>query len=332
VNAVERSACAKIILCGEHAVVYDRPAIALPLPRLRARAAVEPAAGEGGLRIFAPDIRRSFTACDDASHALMRLAALTLDLVSNRIPAANPATASQPSTLNLQPSTFDARLTIASDIPVAAHLGSSAAVSVAVARAIAASCGYELSAEEASRLAFESEKLHHGTPSGIDNTVVAYEQPVWFRKSAECSVFSDGVSALSTEHSALLVIADTGISTPTRIPVGDVRRGWEAAPGDYERLFDRIAAVVTEARVALLAGDWPRLGELMSANHEALVELGVSCPELDQLCDAARRAGALGAKLSGGGRGGNMIALARDAGHANHLRMALQAAGAARVI
>jgi mevalonate kinase len=114
--------------------------------------------------------------------------------------------------------------------------------------------------------------------------------------------------------------------------VGEVRAAWEADPARHERLFDRIGEVVAAARAALAAGDWPRLGGLLDANHALLRELGVSCDELDHLCDAARRAGALGAKLSGGGRGGNMIALARDAAHAADVRAALVQAGAKRVI
>ncbi len=129
-----------------------------------------------------------------------------------------------------------------------------------------------------------------------------------------------------------MVIGDSGIATPTKIPVGDVRRGWEAEPARYERLFDQVAAVVTDSRDALQTADWVRLGELMNANHALLQQLGVSCPELDRLCTAALGAGALGAKLSGGGRGGNMIALARDAAHAQQLKSALRAAGAARVM
>ena len=313
--AVERSACAKVILCGEHAVVYGRPAIALPLSHLRARARVEPATRP--FRIVAPDINRTYTVDLDADRSLMRLAAATLDF-------ARPACASAGSQL----STLNAQLTLTSDIPSGSHLGSSAAVSVAVARAMASYAGRKLEPAEASALAFEAEKLHHGTPSGIDNTVVAYEQPVWFVRSAAPSPlggegWGEGLN---------LVIADTGISTPTRIPVGDVRRGWEADPASYERLFDQIGDVVTESREALMAGDWLRLGRLMGANHRLLVQLGVSCAELDGLCDAARRAGALGAKLSGGGRGGNMIALARDGQHAAQLRQALLDAGAKRVV
>lgn len=306
---VERSACGKVILCGEHAVVYGRPAIALPLPSLRARARIEP--GRLAFALVAPDVgarvalwRHSAT----TRNPLARIARETLAFLGERPPRAT--------------------LTVVSDIPVGANLGSGAAVSVACARAIAAWFGRELAPVDASALAFVVEKLHHGTPSGIDNTVVAFEQPVWFVRGEPPAPLDGGGWA----DGLALVIADTGLATPTHIPVGDVRAGWQADPARYEGLFNAIASLAQLARAAIEARDWPQLGGVMDANHVLLQQLGVSCPELDALCDAARSAGALGAKMSGGGRGGNMIALARDRAHAQALREALLQAGAKRAL
>ena len=301
----QASACAKIILCGEHAVVYGRPAIALPISHLRTRATVAP--GSGPFRICAPDIHAEFDLSTDPTRPLSIVARRTFEYLGQP-----PA---------------PAVLTVKSDIPPSSHLGSSASVAVAGARAIAAYCGSALPPADASRLAFEAEKIYHGSPSGIDNTVIAYEQPVWFVRTPE-----EPQIVVVEAPRPCLVIGDTGIVTPTRVPVGDVRRAWEAQPARYEDLFDQIAAVVAGARAALLAGDWPRLGQWLNANHALLQSLGVSCSELDQLCAAALQAGALGAKMSGGGRGGNMIALARDEQHAGELRAALRTAGAARVL
>ena len=113
--------------------------------------------------------------------------------------------------------------------------------------------------------------------------------------------------------------------------MGDVRRAWEREPPRFESLFDRVAAVVEAARSAIAAGEPERLGPLMDENHALLQEIGVSSPELDALVAAARGAGALGAKLSGGGRGGNMIALVTEA-TASQVADALRAAGAVNVI
>ena len=106
-----------------------------------------------------------------------------------------------------------------------------------------------------------------------------------------------------------LVVGDTGIASPTSITVGDVRRSWQAEPARFEALFDAIGQVVQAARRAIESGDPTAVGPLMDRNHQHLQTMGVSNAELDALCQAARQAGALGAKLSGGGRGGNMIAL-----------------------
>ncbi|MCS6773665.1 MAG: mevalonate kinase [Thermoflexales bacterium] len=306
-HPVERSACAKVILCGEHAVVYGRPAIALPLPSLRAVARVEPATG--GLTINAPDIGRTVRLCDAAADdPLAQIVRLTLAHLNKAAP--------------------DAMITIRSAIPLGANLGSGAAVSVAIARALAAYVGAELSAAACSALAFEVEKRYHGTPSGVDNTVIAYEQPVWFVRGCPPEVLSD-ITAIAADLP--LVIADTGRATPTHIPVGDVRKGWERDRARFETLFDAIAEQVLRAREALQQRDWRALGKAMSANHALLQQLDVSCPELDTLCQAALAAGALGAKMSGGGRGGVMLALARDADHVASLSAALRAAGATRI-
>jgi len=301
---IERTACAKVILCGEHAVVYGRPAIALPLPLLRARAQIEPIASP--TEIVAPDVTERFLVGDQPDHPLSQIVTRTL------------------AHLNQPPAASRFRLTVTSDIAVASHLGSGAAVSVACARAVAAWHGIELAAADASALAYEVEKLHHGTPSGIDNTVIAYERPVWFvRKSPP--------ELLEMPANLPLVIGDTGVSTPTKEPVGAVRAAWERNPDRLERQFDAIGMLVMVARRALKLNNLPALGTAMNANHAALQRLGVSSLKLDDLCDAALAAGALGAKMSGGGRGGNMIVLARDMEHAAQLRRALLDAGATRV-
>jgi mevalonate kinase len=183
---------------------------------------------------------------------------------------------------------------------------------------------FELTAADVSALVYEVDKLHHGTPSGIDNTVIATGQPVYFVRGQSPQPFSIG-------RPCWLAIADTGIRSPSKITVGDVRLAWQQEHTRYEALFDRIGAVAEAARVAICTGQTEALGLLMDRNHALLQEIGVSCPELDALVAAARAAGALGAKLSGGGRGGNMIALVTEA-TGSTVADALRTAGAARVI
>jgi mevalonate kinase len=299
------SAPGKIILFGEHAVVYGRPAIAAPVTQVQATAQVEPAPEGSGLTLSAPDLQQS-TRLQEASpdDPLAVIAHATL--------------------AHLQQTPPDAVLTVSSTIPIASGMGSGAAVATAVARALARYLGQELSPAETSQLVYEAERLHHGTPSGIDNTVISYERPVYFIRDRTLDTFQVGAPL----H---IMIADSGIPSRTRDVVAAVRAAWEAAPIQYDFLFDRIGDVVDQAREAMEEGDVYTLGTLMEHNHELLEELGVSSPDLEELVEVACYAGALGAKLSGAGRGGNVIALVEE--HtAGEVEAALTSAGAQRVI
>jgi mevalonate kinase len=159
-----------------------------------------------------------------------------------------------------------------------------------------------MSDEEVNVFAYEIEKLHHGTPSGIDNTVVTYAKPVYFIKGQPIETFK-------VAEPFTIVIGDTGVSAPTRESVGDVRKLWEGDQAKWEKVFDEAGMIAKEARGVIESGKWKELGELMNMNHMLLQEMTVSSLELDRLVSVAIDAGALGAKMSGGGRGGNMIAL-----------------------
>jgi len=209
---------------------------------------------------------------------------------------------------------------VTSTIPVASGLGSGAAVSVAVIRALSEFLGHQLTDEQVNGIAYEVEKLHHGTPSGIDNTVITYAKPVYFIKGQPIETFHVGAPFT-------IIIADTGISALTKESVGDVRKLWEADKRKWEKVFDEIGEIVKAAKEKIETGDWTALGPLMDANHALLQKLTVSSAELDRLVEAGRRSGALGAKMSGGGRGGNMIALVQVE-RAEEVAQALRSAGA----
>lgn len=299
------SAPGKVILFGEHAVVYGRPAIAVPVSQVAATATVTPGAAGSGCLLDLSDIGETVPVTGESTvQPLALVAQLTLEALAIPTP--------------------DWRITLHSTIPVSSGLGSGAAAAAAIVRALAAAAGHSVSPATVSALVYASERLFHGTPSGIDNTVIAYEQPVWFVRGQPPEPFA-------IARPLTLVIGDTGIASPTSITVGDVRRGWQAEPARYGALFDAVGRAAVAARDAILSGDTGLLGRLMDENHALLQQMDVSSPELDRLCMAARRAGALGAKLSGGGRGGNMIALAR-ADEAEPLAAALSAAGARRVL
>jgi mevalonate kinase len=130
-----------------------------------------------------------------------------------------------------------------------------------------------------------------------------------------------------------LIVGDTGVVAPTHLVVGDLRQRWQAEPDRYEDYFDEVAVIVNQARAVIeqrVAG-LPAIGRLMNENQELLQTLGVSSPQLERLIQAARQAGALGAKLSGAGWGGNMIALTWSHA-ASVVAQALTEAGAAQVI
>jgi mevalonate kinase len=293
----------KVILFGEHAVVYGQPALAAPITQVCATAVVREGEPGAGLAVHALDLDQQVH-LGEAGQPLAVAAGLALQWLGLDEP--------------------DWVVEVSSTIPIASGLGSGAAVSVAILRAMCGAARQELPAERASALAFEVERLYHGTPSGVDNTVVAYGQPVYFIRGRAPQPFTIG-------RPFLLAIADTGISSPTRVAVGDVRAQAEAEPRRYSDLFNQIGGTAAEAKIAIRYGTPDELGPLMDRNHALLQEIGVSCPELDALVVAARAAGAGGAKLSGAGRGGNMIALVS---HDNEQAVAeaLRAAGAVRVI
>ncbi len=201
-------------------------------------------------------------------------------------------------------------------------MGSGAAVSAALIRELSTAIGSPLEGDELNALVYEVEKLHHGTPSGIDNTVIVKGAPVYFVRGQEPQAFEIG-AALT------FVIGDTGVQSSTREAVSGVRELYDNEPETYQGFFEEIGALVDEARRHIEQGSIADIGQLMNRNHHLLNLLTVSSPLLNTLVGAARDGGALGAKLSGGGRGGNMIALAEPT-TAGKVAGALRAAGAVR--
>ena len=261
----------KIIVCGEHAVVYGRPALALPLPLVCAHATVA-ASDQGGIVCCAPDLGETWRLAERAEHPLAQVITATLRRL--RI-------ASEPSIT----------ITIRSDIPIASGMGSGAATGAAVVRALAAFFGQPLPQGDVAALVYVGERAYHGTPSGIDNTVVSYEQPVWFVRGMDGT--PPTIEPTHVHAPLHLVIGDTGVRAPTYATVGGVRGRWQRDPARYEALFDHIGDIVLEVRAALAQGQIAQIGALLVRNHALLSELGVSLPVLEHLIAAARGAGAL---------------------------------------
>jgi mevalonate kinase len=184
--------------------------------------------------------------------------------------------------------------------------------------------GKPLPPEQISDLAYSVEEIHHGTPSGVDNNVIAHQKPLVYRRD-------EPIEFLSVKQPTHWVIADTGEKTPTRETVADVRHQYQADPDRFSAIFEQIGDISRQAQEGLIDGDRSLLGELMDQNQRLLERIGVSSPRLEHLIQAAKAAGAAGAKLSGGGRGGNMIALSTSSLTAD-IEAALIDAGAKQVI
>lgn len=297
------SAPGKIILFGEHAVVYGRPALAIPVTQVHADVEIADS-DRPGIWIDAPDIHLhaelntlpSDHPIASIIHNFLFISRLSPSPRGKRVPFRVGARGEGHfPNLNIK---------ITSTIPVASGLGSGAAVTVALTRALSAYLDYPMTDEDTNAFTYEIEKIHHGTPSGIDNTVVTYAKPVYFVKGQSIETFAVG-------KPFTIVIGNTGVSAPTKESVGDVRKLWEVDKEKWEGVFNKVGKIADDAREAIESGKLKELGELMNHNHMLLQELTVSSPELDALVSAARKAGALGAKMSGGGRGGNMIALVK---------------------
>ena len=192
-------------------------------------------------------------------------------------------------------------------LPGFSGLGASAASSVAIARAIAEEFDLILSDERVNEIAYEAEKAYAGTPSGIDNTAATYGGLMWFKRNM--SGGSNVIERISIRKPVEIVIGSTGIVANTKAMVEGVAQRKKRTPEKYGRLFKKAEELAFKAKKSLQDFDLEKVGELINENHCLLQEIQVSCEELDHLVGLARRQGALGAKMTGGGGGGCMFAL-----------------------
>jgi mevalonate kinase len=304
----QASAPGKVILLGEHSVVYGRSAIAIPVSQSRAEVTIT-ILRETNSEIFidAPAIH-IYKSLEDlpARHPLHKAINLTIETVK---PAKIPAM----------------KIHINSSLPIGGGMGSGAAVSCALIRALSkVLAGQSLDEETVNNLVFEVEKIHHANPSGVDNTVITYETPVLFRKG---NLFQ----FLEIGQPLDFLIADTGINSSTSVMVEGVRKQYDKNTKRFETIFDHIENLVQKSVIAIKSGNPEILAENMNRNHELLQEIGVSSFSLDRLVKSAREAGGLGAKLTGAGGGGSILALV-TLKNKEAVENALRKAGAVKVI
>jgi hydroxymethylglutaryl-CoA reductase len=289
----------KVILLGEHAVVYGSHAIAAPVP-LAVQAKVDD--HDDGLHLLIPrwGIEERLSPHHEARHSLHQ----SLALVLGKLGLAKRSM----------------RIEVFPHVPRAMGLGGSAALAVAVIRALSSHYRLGLTDEQVCELAFECEKVAHGTPSGIDNTMATYGQFILYKRGTPPSV-----RQLTVEKPVPIVIGLSGIESLTAKMVARVRTAWEKNKPLYERIFREIDALTQQAAIAIEASQLEELGELMNICQGLLNGLQVSSPEIEDLIDIARKHGALGAKVTGGGGGGSIVALCPT--NAPAVALAMQRAG-----
>jgi mevalonate kinase len=293
---VVASAPAKIILFGEHFVVYGEPAIVLAIDK-RAHATVNRREDK---RLHVQSVNLNLAGFfengtfkpeqGDAKEAKAKFEPVRLAIEK---------------VLGKYKKDVGLDVEINSTIPVAAGLGSSAAVVTAVTAAVGALLDLKMSKEDVFRITFESEKVVHGTPSGVDPAISTFGGTLLFQ-------IDTGFKPLEAETNMPLVIGDTGVERSTRTQVEKVRNMMNSYPRVGDPMRKAAREVVLRAIDAFKENDLQTVGELMNINQALLSGLGVSDESLEYLINAARKAGALGAKLTGAGGGGCMIALAEN--------------------
>ena len=272
----------KIILIGEHAVVYGYPAISLPLLEVEVTCKVVPA--ESPWRLYEEDTLSM------AVYASLEY----LDITEACI-----------------------RCEIDSAIPEKRGMGSSAAISIAAIRAVFDYYQVDLPHDVLEILVNRAEMIAHMNPSGLDAKTCLSDQPIRFIKNV-------GFTELEMNLSAYLVIADTGIYGHTREAIQVVQnKGKDALP-----FLHALGELTQQAEEAISQKDSEGLGQILSQAHFHLKEIGVSSPEADSLVETALSHGALGVKMSGGGLGGCIIALADSLTDAQELAERLEEKGA----
>ncbi|MFX0208854.1 MAG: mevalonate kinase [Candidatus Hodarchaeota archaeon] len=279
----------KIILFGEHFVVYGAPAIAAALD-LKTVAMIRPFYGQGILiedHTMKCNVLVGYTddyILDQAVQRILRLLGINWEQENLSI-------------------------LLKSNIPVVGGLGTSTAALVALTRLFSEYFHLNLSDYEISQLVWEGEKVFAGAPSGIDNAISTYGGLIWFQKGENKT---NNFSPIKSQRPLYIVIGNTRISHNTKELVTKVRKRIDNNPQRFRVIYARVNKIVREAKFAFLNNDLDIIGKLMNENHMHLRTLGVSCEELEHLILIARKNGALGAKLTGAGGGGCMIALTPD--------------------
>ena len=290
------TAAGKVILLGEHAVVYGRHAVALPIADAVTASVAE---SNKGSSVSIPQwgVKQAVTSTASGAAEAVHLILSELEIDDGAY-------------------SIDVR----SILPRAMGLGSSAAVAVAVVRAFSRFLDLDLDDERVNSIAFACEKLAHGTPSGIDNSIATIGTPMLFSNAGAMQI-----DELVLQETPPIVIALSGQPGLTLEQVAGVRSRYQRRRDHYDAIFDQIDSLSLSGAAALQSADYEELGSLMNICHGLLNAIEVSTPEIENMVNLARTAGATGAKLTGGGGGGSVVVLCP--GTASDVVSAFAAAG-----
>lgn len=279
----EGSGYGKVILFNEHFVVYKVPSIVSAIDK-KTTAIVERSNGPG----WTLEDNRPATPSYKEEKLEQQRESINLILKA----------------AGIDPTKTPIKIIFGGNLIAASGIGASAASCTALAKALSDEFSLGLSDEQINELAYEGEKGYHGSPSGIDNTAATYGGLIWFVRG-EPNV----MERIKIKRPVEVVMADTGIVANTKAAVAGVRERREKYPEKYGKIFNEAKELAFMARKALEDYDLGAVGKLMDENHRQLQAIGVSCKELDFLVELARANGAYGAKMTGGGLGGNIVAL-----------------------
>ncbi|WP_225362915.1 mevalonate kinase [Apilactobacillus quenuiae] len=290
---------AKIILMGEHSVVYNQPAIALPIPKIE-------------LKIKIKEIDK-----DQILNSKYYIG--PIQKVPNDLLGIKNLVNTILKKINKTDAAFEMK--ISSDIPSERGMGSSAATSIAIIRALYNYFDTSISKEELLKLSDVEETITHGNPSGLDSATTGSDNPVWF-------IRNNTLEEINFNLNATLVIADSGIKGRTDIAINYVKQQLINDNKKTQASINKIGRLVTKARKDIENNNPEELGILMSENQKELNNLKISNSKIDELVEIANINGSLGTKLTGSGLGGCIIALARNNHEAELIADALTKAGA----
>ncbi len=293
----------KTILFGEHFVVYGLPGIASAISDYTI---AEVERGKAGLEFI--DNRPAVEGYKDTKQGEI---SRELDLIINFLK------------IDLEKTPL--KIIVSGNLTCASGIGASAALASSIARALNEYFSLGLNDDQINDVAYEGEKGSAGTPSGIDNTCSTYGSMIVFEKTL--SGGPNKISRIAVEKPLEIIMASTGITQETKAVVADVKSEKEKNPEKFENIFYEYKKIFNEALVALTGSNVNRVGELMDKNQELLRQMTLSCPEIEEIIATAKNNGALGAKLTGTGRGGLVICLSPDSKTTDKISYAIEKAG-----